>query len=333
MKIVTFDDLKSEIKRVLIKFGVSDEKADLISAIYSENSLVGVYSHGLNIFVNTCKRISQGVVDANAEPVKIGGLGGFENWDGKKGLGPYNAYKSAIRAVDLAKEFGIGCVSLRNNNHWGRAGKYSSLIADNGMIGICATNGTSCMATWGGTTSRIGNNPMTMAVPRVGGNIAVDMAFSQFSNGQLNNHKSEGKELPVYGGYDSNGELTKDPAEILKTKKMLPIGYWKGAAFATLINLVVSCASSGNTTKDLDEIGADMCVSQIYIAINFAAIGGNEQAQKICEDTISYIKDTDLAPGFDSVRFPGQSLIDTKKKNIEKGIPVNEDMWNTLLSL
>lgn len=332
MALVTFDNLKSEIKRVLIKFGVNEEKASLISAIYAENSLVGVYSHGLNIFVNTCRRISQGIVDANAEPEKIGGLGGFERWDGKKGLGPYNAYKSAMRAVELAGEFGIGCVSLRNNNHWGRAGKYSSLIADHGMIGICATNGTSCISTWGGTTSRIGNNPMTMAVPREGGNIAVDMAFSQFSNGQLNNHKTAGKELPVYGGYDSNGELTKNPEEVLKTKKMLPIGYWKGAAFATLINLVVSCASSGNTTEDLDAIGADMCVSQIYIAINFAAIGGREEAQKICEDTIAYIKDTELAPGFESVRFPGQSLIDTKQKNLKDGIPVEDTMWETLLS-
>jgi len=333
MTLVTYDNLKSEIKRVLNKFNVTEEKADLIASIYSENSLVGVYSHGLNIFVNTCTRIAQGIVNANAEPERIAGLGGFERWDGNKGLGPYNAYKSAIRAVELATEFGIGCVSLRNNNHWGRAGKYSSLIADNGMIGICATNGTSCMATWGGTTSRIGNNPMTIAVPREGGNVAVDMAFSQFSNGQLNNHKTAGKSLPVFGGYDSDGELTKNPDEVLKTKKMLPVGYWKGAAFATLTDLIVSCASIGNTTKQLDEIGADMCVSQIYIAINFAAIGGREEAKKICEDTIAYIKDTELAPGFESVRFPGQSLIDTKQKNLKDGIPLNDVMWEKLLAL
>ncbi|MDQ8736196.1 3-dehydro-L-gulonate 2-dehydrogenase [Paenibacillus sp. LHD-38] len=333
MALVAYEQLLGEIKRVLIKYGVNEEKASLIATIYAENSLVGVYSHGANIFVNTCKRILEGTVNANAEPEKIGGLGGFERWEGNKGLGPYNSYTCAMRAAELAKEFGIGCVSLRNNNHWGRAGKYSSLIADQGMIGICATNGTSCMATWGGTTSRIGNNPLTIAVPREGGNVAVDMAFSQFSFGQLNNHKVAGKSLPVLGGYDESGEMTTDPAQVMETRKLLPVGYWKGAALATLIDLVVSCASTGNTTKQLDEFGADINISQIYIAINFAAIGGREEAMQIVEDTIAYVKDTEIAPGFESVRFPGQSLIDTKEKNLKDGIPLNDAVWENLLSL
>ena len=333
MALVTFDQLQNEIARVLLKSGVREEKARLISNIYAENSLVGVYSHGANIFVNTCKRILEGTVDANAEPEKIGGLGGFERWDGNKGLGPYNAYMSAMRAAELAKEHGIGCVSLRNTNHWGRAGKYSSLIADNGMIGICATNGTSCMATWGGTTSRIGNNPMTIAVPREGGNVAVDTAFSQFSFGQLNNHKTAGKLLPVLGGYDANGEMTNDPNPVIETRKLLPVGYWKGAALATLIDLVVSCAAIGNTTKQLDEIGSELYMSQIFIAIHFSAVGGSEEAKQIVEDTLAYVKDTELAPGFESVRFPGQSLIDTRKKNLQDGIPLNDDVWEKLLAL
>jgi len=333
MALVTLEQLQNEIARVLLKYGVREDKARLVSAIYAENSLVGVYSHGANIFVNTCKRMTEGTIDVNAEPEKAGGLGGFERWDGNKGIGPYNAYLCAARAVELAREHGIGCVSLRNTNHWGRAGKYTSLIADNGMIGMCATNGTSCMATWGGTTSRIGNNPMSIAVPREGGNVAVDMAFSQFSFGQLNNHKAAGKLLPVLGGYDADGTMTNDPNPVIETRKLLPVGYWKGAAFATLIDLVVASAAVGNTTKQLDEIGTDMYMSQIFIAIHFSAIGGSEEARQIVEDTLAYVKDTELAPGFESVRFPGQSLIDTRKKNLRDGIPLSDAVWEKLLAL
>lgn len=330
---VTFEELKSEIRRVLLKFGVNEGKADILSSIYAENSLVGVYSHGLNIFVNTCERIRKDIVHAKAEPEKVGGLGGFERWDGKMGLGPYNAYCCATRAVELANTHGIGCVSIRNTNHWGRAGKYSGLMAQAGMIGICMTNGTSCMATWGGTTSRIGNNPVTMAVPTNEGIVAVDMAFSQFSNGQLNNYKAANKMLPVMGGYDENGDLTNDPSAILQTKKMVPVGFWKGAAFATLTDLIVSCASLGNNTKKLDDIGADMSISQMYIAINFAALGDEDVARAICSETLAYIKDTELAPDVESVRFPGQSLIDTKQKNLLNGIPVRDDMWEKLKAM
>lgn len=330
---VSYEELKSEITRVLLKFGVTEEKAGILASIYAENSLVGVYSHGLNIFVNTCERIRKGIVDAKAEPECVGQLGGFERWDGKMGLGPYNAYTCATRAVELAKVHGIGCVSIRNTNHWGRAGKYSALMAQAGMIGMCMTNGTSCMATWGGTTSRIGNNPVTVAVPTDEGVAAVDMAFSQFSNGQLNNYKAAGKKLPVMGGYDQNGALTDDPSAILETKKMVPVGFWKGAAFATLTDLMVTCASLGNNTKRLDDIGADMSISQMYIAINFAALGGEQEARELCRETLAYIRDTELAPGVESVRFPGQSLINTKKHNLENGIPVRDDLWQKLLAM
>ncbi|MEG1641096.1 MAG: Ldh family oxidoreductase, partial [Ruthenibacterium sp.] len=316
-----------------LKFGVNEKKADILSSIYAENSLVGVPSHGLNIFVNTCERIRKGIVHAQAEPECVGAIGGFERWDGKMGLGPYNAYCCATRAVELAKTNGIGCVSIRNTNHWGRAGKYSALMAQAGMIGICMTNGTSCMATWGGTTSRIGNNPVSMAVPADEGIVAVDMAFSQFSNGQLNNYKSADKTLPVMGGYDKDGNLTNDPSAILETKKMVPAGFWKGAAFATLTDLVVTCASLGNNTKKLDEIGADMSISQMYLAINFAALGEVETARGLCSETLAYIKDTELAPGVESVRFPGEALIKNKKENLESGIPVREDMWERLLAM
>ena len=330
---VTYETMQKEIKRVLLKFGVNEKKAGLLAQIYAENSLVGVYSHGLNIFVNTATRILEGDIDPKVEPECVGSFGGFERWDGRLGLGPYNAYHSAMRAAELAKLHGIGCVALRNTNHWGRAGKYSSLIADQGMIGICATNGTSCMATWGGVTPRIGNNPVAVAVPRAGGNVAVDMAFTQFSNGQLNNHRMAGRELPVVGGYDRAGKPTTDPVEVLETRRHMPAGFWKGAAFATLTDLVVSCASIGINTKRMDEIGFDMAQSQIYIAIHFAALGEAEEANRLCEETIAYITDTPLMEGVESVRFPGQSLIDTRKRNLKEGIPVNDEMWERLLAM
>lgn len=330
---VAYSKLKDEIERVLLKFGVDPEKASLLAQIYSENSLSGVPSHGLNIFVNTADRIRTGKIDPHAEPECLGSLGGYERWDGHLGLGPYNAHRCAERSVQLARQHGIGCVALRNTNHWGRAGKYSEWIAQQGMIGICATNGTSCMATWGGVTPRIGNNPVSIAVPRDKGIVAVDMAFSQFSNGQLNNYRMAGKELPVNGGYDSEGRPTKDPQEILLSKRHMPIGFWKGAAFAVLTDLTVALASQGITTKQMDEIGFDMAQSQIYIAIHFAALGDREESRRMCDETVDYILNTPVQTGADGVRYPGQALQKARRENSENGVPVNEEMWRRLLDM
>ena len=81
------------------------------------------------------------------------------------------------------------------------------------------------MPAYGGKDLRIGNNPFIMAVPgKDGAHIVVDMALSQFSYGKMETLKLAGKELPVPGGYDKDGNLTKDPGKILESSQVLPSG-------------------------------------------------------------------------------------------------------------
>ncbi|RPJ03562.1 MAG: 2,3-diketo-L-gulonate reductase, partial [Spirochaetaceae bacterium] len=42
--------MKAEFVRILTKLGFSDERADECAAIFTINSLEGVYSHGVNRF-------------------------------------------------------------------------------------------------------------------------------------------------------------------------------------------------------------------------------------------------------------------------------------------
>ncbi|MDP1466090.1 Ldh family oxidoreductase, partial [Klebsiella pneumoniae] len=59
-----------------------------------------------------------------------------------------------------------------------------------------------------------------------------DMALSQFSYGQIAEHRINEKPLPVPGGYDTSGEITTDASEIEKTWRVLPIGFWKGSGLS-----------------------------------------------------------------------------------------------------
>jgi len=330
---VSFKEAKKELNRVLLNLGASTEKAEIVSRIYAESSLKGIYSHGIPNIMHWTSLMKTGLIDVNAEPEKIGEFGGFERWDGHNGLGAYNALHCSNRAIELAKVHGIGCAALRNNSHWGRAGTYSGNIADAGMIGFCGTNTRAVLATWGGMTPKIGSNPISLAVPGKGKKIAVDMALTQFSMGQLFKHRSAGMPLPVDGGYDKDGNITRDPVEILESRHHIPVGFWKGSAFSMLIDLMVSTASSGNSTKDIMEKDQEVEVSQIFMAINFAAIGGKEHAEKVSEDAIKYVTDTELAEGFESVRFPGQSQIDTEAINLVEGIPLEQEIWDKLKSM
>ena len=75
------------------------------------------------------------------------------------------------------------------------------------------------MPAWGAKDCRIGNNPFILAVPRSDGqHVMVDCALSQFSYGKLESTRLAGRQLPVPGGCDEDGQLTTDPAAIEKSK-------------------------------------------------------------------------------------------------------------------
>ena len=138
--LIPYNTLKQELKRVLIKYGMNDDKAELCADIFAGNSRDGVFSHGLNRFPQFISSIGEGLVMVNAEPVLISGKGCIENWDGQLAPGVYTATKAISRAVTIAQENGIGMIAVKNTNHWMRGGTYGWQAADKGCIAICGTN-------------------------------------------------------------------------------------------------------------------------------------------------------------------------------------------------
>lgn len=73
---------------------------------------------------------------------------------------------------------------------------------------------------------RIGTNPLIVAIPSTPITM-VDMSMSMFSYGMLEVNRLAGRQLPVDGGFDDEGNLTKEPGVIEKNRRILPMGYWK----------------------------------------------------------------------------------------------------------
>ena len=104
---IQFEELKAEFKRVLMKKGCDEAKADLSAQLMTETSCDGVYSHGVNRFPRVVEYIDKGYIDLKAQPEKTESFGAFERWNGNLGLGNVNAKLAMDRAIDLAREFGI----------------------------------------------------------------------------------------------------------------------------------------------------------------------------------------------------------------------------------
>lgn len=332
---IQFNDLVNEFKRILISRGFSETNAEKAAIIFAQTSADGVYSHGVNRFPRVISYVDKGGIDPKAEATKVDGFGSFERWDGHLALGNLNAKICMDRACQLAKEHGIGIVAIGNTNHWMRGGSYGWQAADNGCVGICWTNTMPNMPAWGAKDRRIGNNPFIMAIPRSNGaHIVIDCAVAQFSYGKIEECRMKGIQLPVAGGFDTEGNITTDPAEIEKTWRVLPIGFWKGSGLSIALDLIAAVLSGGNTVTDIgrkyeDEIG----LSQVMIAIDPNHMNSKEMTDSIINTVINDIKASELAEENGNIFYPGELELKTRKENMEKGIPVIDEVWEKIKSL
>lgn len=332
---IQFEDMIEEFKRVLVEKGFAEEDAYESAKLFAENSLDGVYSHGLNRFPRVISYIDKGYINVKAKAEKVEDFGALERWDGKMGMGNLNAKIAMNRAIELSKEYGVGIVALRNTNHWMRAGAYGWQAADAGCIGICWTNTMPNMPAWGARDRRIGNNPLVMAIPRSSGqHVVVDTAMSQFSYGKIEEHKLAGTQLPVAGGFDTEGNITTDPAEIEKTWRVLPIGFWKGSGMSIALDLIATVLSAGLSTAEIGEKCEDEYgLSQILIAIDPSKFNTEEMSDKMIDTVLKDLKKSEPAKDGGKISYPGERTISTRKDNLRNGIPVVESIWEEIKNM
>ncbi len=328
--LVPFEDLRSEFKRVLLSLSFSEVKANRLAIVFAENSRDGVYTHGLNRFPSLVEYIERGLVIPDAEPTKEGAFGSLEQWNGNLGPGILNAEFCMSRAIELAKTNGIGCLAIKNTNHWMRAGTYGWQAAEAGLIAICFTNTIANLPPWGGLDPRLGNNPLVIAIPRKGGHVVLDMAISQYSVGKLTQYKTRNEKLPLPGGYDNEGNLSIDAAAILQSERLLPVGFWKGSGLSLVLDLLATVLSDGNSTAKITANKSESGVSQVFICIKPE---NSEKSALLIEEIIDYTKTSRPESEGGSISYPGENTLRTRKKSLKEGVFVDEVIWKKVLAM
>lgn len=334
MQRIPFSEIQSTLAAILVRLGFTSERAQQCARLFAETTRDGVYSHGVQRFPRFVAMIRNGNVRVDAEPTLAARFGAIERWQGHRGPGNLNAWACMDRAISLAREHGIGFVTIADTNHWMRGGTYGWQAADAGMIGICWTNTLPNMPAWGGVEPCIGNNPLVIAVPRPAGHVVLDMAMSQFSFGAIESYSRRGQMLPVDGGCDASGELTRDPAAILASNRALPIGYWKGSGLSIVLDMIAAMTSLGIATHQL---GGDPLqesgLSQVFFALQPAACGASEQSARIVDEIVASLHRSPAAKPDAPIRYPGEKTLQLRAENLALGIPVEPALWQQILSL
>ena len=325
-------EVQEVLREVLEKLGFSRNRADLCARLFAESSRDGVYSHGLGRFPRFVRGIRNGLVNVHATPEFVAARGPLERWNGRGGVGNLNAWQSMERAIALARTHGASCVALAHTNHWMRGGTYGWQAAEAGVIGICWTNTMPNLPPWGASVPLLGNNPLVIAVPRPKGHLVLDMAMSQFSYGALESYRSRGELLPVEGGFDSEGRLTRDPVAIETSGRPLPIGYWKGSGLTLMLDLLAGLLSGGRVTHEIvadPERESDL--SQVFIALDLSSFGESSGAAIVADEVVGYLQSS-LRDG-DRVRYPGENVLKIRNESLAKGIGVEPGLWKEIMEM
>lgn len=318
--------------------GASEENARISAEVMVESNLCGVDSHGVRMLPGFIILARNGKMNLKGKIGVIKETPVIAHLDGGLAPGHVVSVQAMKMAVKKAKNSGVGFVLVRNSTHWGRAAYYPVLAAREGCAGICFVNTESNMPYWGTRAPRIGNNPLSIGVPRASGEpVVLDMAMSQAAFFKIVLYNREGKRVPMGWGVDEKGQPTDDPAAILKSRRLVPAGQHKGSGLALMIDILTGVLSGGMFCGELLGEAKGMphatAYAQAFVAIDIASFLPLEVFKQRVDELVAYVKNGPLAEGFSEVHIPGERSWRERALREKVGIPLDEITLGELRAL
>ncbi len=202
----------------------------------------------------------------------------------------------------------------------------SKCCANEGLIGLAATNALPTMAPWGGIDKILGINPLGVAIPAGQERpIVFDAAFSGSSHGKIRVYRQMGAAIPATWAYDSEGNPTTDAAKALEGL-LQPIGGYKGVGLALVFGLLSSMLSGAAYGAELGDMesgpkpGHD---GHFFLVIDVGAFQDPELFGKRVDGVIRQLRESRRAQGVERLYAPGELEAETQERYQTEGIPLN----------
>jgi LDH2 family malate/lactate/ureidoglycolate dehydrogenase len=199
------------------------------------------------------------------------------------------------------------------------------------MIGLYVAVGSSNhLPPWGGTELLLSTNPIAVAIPS--GQkppIVLDMATTVAAYGKVKTKLLRGEMMPEGWMIDRMGNPLTDPKRA-KEGFLLPIGGPKGYGLSLVFGILAGTLNGAAFGRNVVDFNADKKAvtntGQFVIALDIAAFADVDEFKRDIDDIWAQMKSSDLLPGFDEIRLPGERLARTKEDYTANGIPIQETL-------
>jgi len=348
---LSVDVLKDFMMDVFQGLGIPEADARISTEVLIASDLRGIDSHGVGRLKYYYDRIVRGQHRTQTEMEIVQESETTALIDGHHGTGHVIAYRSMRMAIDKARQYGMGSVAVRNSTHFGIAGYYALMAAQEGMIGLAVTNARPSIAPTWSSEPMLGTNPIAFAAPSdMPYPFCLDMATSICQRGKIEIADRAEKPVPEGWVIDADGNPMTDAPTILAnfdkaTAALLPLGGmgeqyagYKGYGLATMVEILSAALSGGAFMKGLSGLAEDGSpqpyrVGHYFLAIDIEHILPLEAFRSITGQIMRDLQNARKAPGQGRIYVAGEKEHEMIRARRETGIPINPNLCRELQTM
>lgn len=349
---VAWEVMNSFMIDVFKAYGVPEEDAKICADVLLESDRRGIESHGCNRFKPIyIDRIERGTLlpVTNIEILKETPT--TVVMDAHDGMGMVASYHMMTKLIEKAKTYGMAGGAIRNSTHYGIAGYWTGMAANEGLIGISGTNARPSIAPTYGVDNMMGTNPLTFSLPTDEEfPFCIDCATSTVQRGKIEYYAREGKDTPAGMVIARDGSVMTDSEEILKAlvagqAALAPLGGagdemcgYKGYGYAAVVEILSAALAGGQFMKALtgsDENGNPQMyhLGHFFFVVDPEAFMGLETFRKVAGDICRALRASQKAPGQDRIYTAGEKEYLAWLDRKDKGVPVGKAVQDELTAM
>jgi len=317
--------------------GMDGAAARDVANILVEGDLLGHDTHGLQLLKPYLDALGSQAMLGSGELDEIASRPAVASWDGKYLPGPYLVLRAIDTAINMAQQYGTGCIAIRRSSHIGALAAYLEKPARAGFLIqiVCSDPAVVLVAPFGGSEPLFTPNPMAWGIPTSTDPVMIDISASTTTGGMSGRLHAAGQKGEHEWWLDSNGQPTNDasvvyqePPGSLQTLGGMDAGH-KGYGLALFVEAMSSALAGYGRADGADTWGASVHVQVTDISAFGDASAFRAQTDHLVEQCVKS-KPADPAK---PVRVPGQRGLALKAEQLKNGVTLRSDIVAALTEL
>ena len=326
---------------LLCAAGTEPGHARIVADHLADSNLVGHDSHGFIRIIEYMDTLKRGDVNPTVQPTVVLDNKAIVKIDGNNTFGQVVFTKAQELAVEKARQYGLGMVTMRNHSHTGRLGHYAEKVAENGMAaimwtGLLNTDNKADSAPFGGYVARLGTNPIAMSFPLSSGEaVLLDFATTIAAEGKIRVFRAKGQNLPDKWILDKKGRPSDIPDDFYDNGSILPMGGLTGGHKGYALSFMASLF--GGILAQLESSSQGGVPEKWYgssiLVIDLQTYAPMSAIQEQVEGAIQAVKSSPTVEGVKNILYPGEIESNVRRQRQKEGIEIEDNTWGKVVEL